>query len=147
MAAGSSGSGYVGFDPQAITLEYIKSLGLDHSCSGYKLLNLRDKATSKEIAIVARKYALDLHPDKNRVNQWMDWRGIKDEALQRQVRDHLSQFYHMFLQEKDKLVDFDEKLFKQATHRVTSDLLCSEHFALNNSVCRGGTTHTLKHYY
>ena len=39
------------------------------------------------------KYALDLHPDKKRVNQWMDWRGIKDEELQRTVKRHLSQFH------------------------------------------------------
>ena len=129
MAAGSSGSGYVGFNPQAMTLECIKSLGLDRSCSGYKLLNLRDKATSKEIAIVARKLALDLHPDKARVTQWMEWQGIRDEGLQRQVKDQLSKFHHLFQQEKDKLMDFDEQLFKQAA-QSDIDLSCIEPSAL-----------------
>ena len=81
MAAGSSGSGYLGHDPVALTIDYIKSLGIEHSNRGYKLFNLRDKATSKEIASVARKLALDLHPDKARVTKWMEWRGIKEEGL------------------------------------------------------------------
>lgn len=125
MASGSSGSGFIGHDPVALTIMYINSLGIDHSSRGFKLFNLRDKATSKEIHIVARKLALDLHPDKARITSWLQFKGILDENLQKQVKEQLGTFYNMFLQEKDKLVDFDEKFFKQATHRDAVWLCCA----------------------
>ena len=57
----------LGVDPVALCIEYIKSLNIDPNLRGYKLFNLRERATSKEIQIVYRKNSLDLHPDKSRV--------------------------------------------------------------------------------
>ena len=125
MATGASGSGFIGHDPVALTIMYINSLGIDHNNRGFRLFNLRDKATSKEIQIVARKLALDLHPDKDRITQWLQLQGITDERLQGQVKQQLQTFYNLVLEEKDKLVDFDEKFFKQATHRDALWLCCA----------------------
>jgi virulence-associated protein VagC len=119
-------------DPKAIVWEYIRSLGLDPHATGYKLFNLRAQATAKEVAIMARHHSLALHPDKKMLDQWLMNKGNFSQSFISTAKNELASFYSHFLQEREKLVDFDEKLHKQARCCTYGDI------ALPSAVC----THT-----
>jgi hypothetical protein len=116
-------------DPKAIVWEYIRSLGLDPHATGYKLFNLRSQATAKEVAIMARSHSLALHLDKERLEQWLRSKGTFNHQFLNAAKQELAAFYNCFLQEKGKLVDFDEKLHKQARCCTYGDI------ALPSAVC------------
>jgi len=110
-------------DPKAIVWEYIRSLGLDPHATGYKLFNLRSQATAKEVAIMARHHSLALHPDKKMLDQWLMNKGNFSQSFISTAKNELASFYSQFLQEREKLVDFDEKLHKQARCCTYGDIL------------------------
>ena len=60
-----------GLEPLALANEFLKDLGVDPLATGYSPFKLRDKATSKEVTVVVKKRALDLHPDKCKVDEWL----------------------------------------------------------------------------
>ena len=114
---------------KAMVWDYIRSLGLDPHATGYKLFNLRSHVTAKEVAIMARSHSLALHPDKERLEQWLHSKGTFNHQFLHAAKQELAAFYNFFLQEKDKLVDFDEKLHKQARCCTYGDI------ALPSAVC------------
>ena len=109
-------------DPKALVLEYIRSLALDPHGTVYKLFRLRNQATAKEVAIMHRHYAVALHPDKERLDQWLQSRGCNNHSFLVQARNELALFYNFFLQEMDKLADFDEQLHKQPSCGMVGDI-------------------------
>ncbi len=68
MASCSVGPGV--FDPQRLAMDFIKSVGIDPLMSGYKLFKLRDKATSKEVNLVFRQFAVRLGASSRQAQAW-----------------------------------------------------------------------------
>jgi hypothetical protein len=103
---------------------------LDPHASGYKLFNLRSQATAKEVAIMGRHHSLALHPDEERLDQWLMGKGNFSNSFLSLAKNELASFYSLFfLQEKEKLIDFDEKLHKKAKCCTYGDI------ALPSAVC------------
>ena len=128
-SSASTGWGMSEHDAKAMVWDYIRSLGLDPLATGYKLFNLRSQATAKEVAIMHRHHAVALHPDKERLEQRLRSKGTFSHQFLHAAKQELAAFYNFFLQEKDKLVDFDEKLHKQARCCTYGDI------ALPSAVC------------
>jgi hypothetical protein len=128
-SSASTGWGMSEHDAKAMVWDYIRSLGLDPLATGYKLFNLRPQATAKEVAIMHRHHAVALHPDKERLDQWLMGKGSFSQSFMVAAKNELACFYNFFLQEKDKLIEFDEKLHKQARCCTYGDI------ALPSAVC------------
>jgi len=58
---------------------------------------------------------VDLHPDTSRVTGWLNQRGINDFSLVSKVKEQLDTFLSACTQERDNLVDIDDRTFKQAS--------------------------------
>jgi hypothetical protein len=116
-------------DPKALVWEYIRSVRLEHFATGYRLFGLRNQATAKEVALKHRHYAPALRPDKERLDHWLMSKGTFSHQFLHAAKNELACFCSYFLQEKDKLVDFDEKLHKQARCCTYGDI------ALPSAVC------------
>jgi len=129
--ASSASTGWGTNDQQARAMvwDYIRSLGLDPCATGYKMFNLRSQATAKEVALVHRHHAVALHPDKERLEQWLHTKGTFNQQFLDVAKQELGTFYNVFLTEKDKLVDIDEKFHKQARCCTYGDI------ALPSAVC------------
>lgn len=104
-------------DATSLVDEYLETkVGVRRSMRGHQMLRVREHASKKEVEQIYKRLAPWLHPDKH---QFQDWATTTygfdlDAATLVQARNLMLEQWQLFKQTKERMVEMDEGLYKQA---------------------------------
>ena len=106
-------------DPRALVDEYLTdNLGMTRTQSDYRLLQVRHKATQREIDMLTKKFDIYLHPDKFTFDFWVSAKYFGENAVSLEcmalAKEDIKNFYQLVKDTKLRLVDIDIGHHQQA---------------------------------
>ena len=107
------------WDPRALVDEYLEAnLGMTRNQRDYQLLQVRHKATQREIEMLTKKFDIFLHPDKFTFDLWVSAKYFGENAVSHEcmalAKEDIKNFYQLVKDTKLRLIDIDIGHHQQA---------------------------------
>ena len=107
------------WDPRALVDEYLEAnLGMTRNQRDYQLLQVRHKATQREIDMLTKKFDIYLHPDKFTFDLWVSAKYFGENAVSLEcmalAKEDIKNFYQLVKDTKLRLIDIDIGHHQQA---------------------------------